>query len=92
MRTQASAALDEELNRGQGAGEQWFRRARDYRSWALMRSYPARVRRLAHTAIASSGPGAAPPDATDFHDICLALTGMLADLCQDAGRSVQSGQ
>lgn len=93
LRTQASAALAEELKRGEAAGEQWFRRARDYRSWALMRSYPERVRRLAQAAVASSGSAASAPDDPEFHDICLALTDMLAELCQEAaGTTVQSGQ
>ncbi len=81
LRKQASAALEEELSEGTAAAEPWLQRARDYRSWVLMRSYPERVRSLAHAAVAAS---ASPPDPAGFHETCLALTGMLAELCQSA--------
>lgn len=94
----ASGALAEELAEasggdGDGTGrDDWHRRARDYRSWQLMRSYPERVRRLAHAALAAPGASSPPPDEAGFHEACLALTGLLAELCEEAAHRVQSGQ
>lgn len=98
LRRRASDLLAGELAEASGgddagaSGDDWHRRARDYRSWQLMRSYPERVRRLARAALAAPGASSPPPDGGGFHEACLALTGVLAELCEEAAQRRQSGQ
>ena len=65
------------------------RRARDYRTWALMREAPQRVRDLASQLLGPDGT-----DSQTFEETCVALTGLLAELYEHGGRpgGGQSGQ
>jgi hypothetical protein len=87
LTARARDALAAELS-GEAAvsPDELARRGRDYRSWQLMRSYPARVTRLAHGVLAQARPTRPPPDPENFREICLTLTGMLAGLCEEAAR------
>jgi hypothetical protein len=103
LATRARAALAAELAAGEAiAVSEMARRAQDYRSWRLMRSYPERVQKLAHTVLAHEGSSTPLPDPEGFRELCLALAELLASLYEDAaargqlpgsaGQPGQSGQ
>jgi len=83
LRRQAGEALQREVRRGR-TGEDLARRARDYRSWALMRDYPARIEALARAVRAEDNAGILPGDAEVSHELCLDLVALLAELCEEA--------
>ena len=88
----ARAALAAELaTEGSPGSAELANRARDYRSWRLMRAWPARVEELAHTLLSQLGPSVPQADAEEFRALCLALTELLAELCEQ-GHAAQSGQ
>jgi hypothetical protein len=89
LRRQAGEALQREVRRGR-TGEDLARRGRDYRSWALMRDYPARIEALARAVRVEGNAGILPGDAEVSHELCLDLVALLAELCEQAsGRPEQ---
>jgi hypothetical protein len=83
VRRHAGDALQKELRRGRSGGD-LARRARDYRSWVLMRDYPTRIEGLARAVCAEDNAGLLPGDAEKSHELCLDLAALLAELCEEA--------
>jgi hypothetical protein len=83
LRRQAGEALQREI-RGGHTGEDLARRARDYRSWALMHDYPARIEGLASAVCTENSAAKSPGSAAKSHELCLDLVALLAELCQEA--------